>query len=838
MKKENLIKQIASEFNVDEIKVSEYFDGIFETLAAAFIKNKNVNISEFGKFKIKTKKDEEGEKQKTVLFSPVKKFADEINYNFSDLAPVQIRLLDSAGRISASEDYEDYEAEEILLIEFEEEPDKLTEEVTPRQEEILITEEVKTEIPIVEKPKEKILIPEQEKPEIPTLETEKSDKEILIHEVVPGEIITERIPEEESTVKFSLEEERMRIAGEIGKIKFPEKIFNYRKEEHKPAEILSAAKKTSLDSTLYIKEKPEAEEPQNIFIIDEIKSDEVKADEAITPAQEEEKIDDEIEKLKALFSDTKDVQEENKEQTETEELPKVETDAQTEKKEEDSAESFKDEITEDKETPKQNVFSYETGYDQKEQPEETGEKETQKIPPDGIKEEQEEGYYIENKDESEDEIPKTSLELEAELLQMLEERKKIIEEINKLENYDLEDVVDISGPKTNGDEDAPKLHDESTLDRPRQNIFVDEEGKIFEDLLNLISGDEDSKTGLPKEEETTPSEKEEFIPEQEKDEVKEPEQKEEAEDLPKEENKIFLEERGFSSLENILSGLPEKTKEPEEKQEEETPPQITNNLELKVFDRLLSEPEEIPAENQIEPERKTEESELTSMSDLEEMFRNFKTEKSESEALTEKTAEEIPAVKTPEEIAEAKETIKTYDDISNLMETEKKKEVETTKETVPEEPQKKKLHPLIRLGILLGIVVLIIFIFIFIYEKLVYKPSEPPKQLPVSSPVDSTKIAGSDSVIYADTNKTAGIDEETVFEKDDKVIKESPKGFYIEFGEYENQFVLAKEIKTLKDKGITPGYEEVKSEGKTYYKMKLGPYNSLKEAKSILQKLN
>lgn len=834
MKKEILIKQIASEFNVEEIKVSEYFDGIFETLAAAFIKNKNVNISEFGKFKIKTKKDAEGEKHKTVLFSPVKKFADEINYNFSDLAPVQIRLLDSAGSISAVEDFEDYEAEEILLIEFDEEPGKLTEEVTSQQEEILITEEEKTEIPLIEKPKEEILIPEQEKPEVPTLETEKKDKEILIHEAVTAEIPAEKIPEEEKSVEFSLDEESKRIAGEIEKIKFPEKIFVYNKEDLKPVEILSAAKKTSLDSTLYIKEKPTEEKPQNIFAADEIKTDET-----ITPAQEEEKIDDEIEKLKALFSETKGAAEENKELPEAkiEETPKEETELPSEIKEADSYENISEEPQKEPESVTgQDVFPDETIYTEKEDSEENEPEEIQETPSDNAVIEPEEDAVTE-KEKPDEEIPKTSLELEAELLQMLEERKKIIEEINKLENYDLEDVVDISGPKTNGEDETPKLHDESTLDRPKQNIFVDDEGKIFEDLLNLISGDENLKTELPKEEETTLSEKEEIIPEPEKDEIKNIEQEEKNDDSPKEENRLFLEESGLSNLENILSGLPEKVSEPQEKQEEETPPQITNNLELKVFDKLLSEPEEAPAEKRIEPERKNEESELTSMSDLEEMFRNFKTEKSEDEAIEEKRREEIPEVKTPEEIAETKETIKTYDDISNLMGTEKPKEVEKPKETVHEEPQKKKLHPLIRLGILLGIVVLIIFTFIFIYEKLVYKSSESPKQLPISSPVDSTKTEGSDSVIYADTNKTADIDEETVFEKEDKVIKESPKGFYIEFGEFENQFVLAKEIKTLKDKGITPGYEEVKSEGKTYYKMKLGPYNSLKEAKSILQKL-
>jgi|GEM_PF-2958989 nucleoid DNA-binding protein len=117
MTKEQLIKKIAREYSVDEIDVSNYFESIFETINAAFIKNKNVNISEFGKFVLRTKTGTGGIKTKTISFSPSKKFALEINYNFSDLVPVKIKTLDE--KSLREEYYEPTDADEVILIESE-----------------------------------------------------------------------------------------------------------------------------------------------------------------------------------------------------------------------------------------------------------------------------------------------------------------------------------------------------------------------------------------------------------------------------------------------------------------------------------------------------------------------------------------------------------------------------------------------------------------------------------------------------------------------------------------------------------------------------------------------
>lgn len=759
MKKDFLIKQIASEFNVDEIKVSEYFDGIFETLAAAFIKNKNVNLSEFGKFSVKKKTDEEGERKKTVLFSPVRKFAEEINYNFGELKPVQIRLLDSA----ASPEYQsiepEEEAEEILIIDFEDLAISSSE-----SEEVLIHEDSEPEVPVLETEmqKEKILIPESDKPEIPTLKTEERKEEILIHEKPRAEIYTERIPEEidsevkvkpgEEVIPYNIEVEKARIIEVINSVKFPERIPEFTAQGTK--EFKTAAKIISREATAYIKD----EKPETIIPLTD-------------------KIEEEIEQLKAFI--TEEIQEEN---ITTEETPV-------------SAGNREEEITGES---KQDIFA---------------------------EEKSEEIITGQQKEET----PKTSLELEAELLQMLEERKKILEEISRLEKSDTDDVVDISGPKTT-EEEKPKLHDESTLDRPRQNVFADDEGKILEELLGLISGE--GKTDLTGQAEIPPEEKnvssENFIQE-EKEEIKHgEEEKKESESGEKQEDIISGTDAGLIKPDNIFEDLFDKPAEEQTAPETEEIKVPSFNAEMKIFDRLLDEPIIPSAEEK--PEK--DENGLTSFSELEEMFRSFKTETDEEKTVSQKPAESEPAA-----IQEKTETIKTYDDITNLIDVKPEKKAAEPAAEEQESP-KKKITPAARMAIVMVTLLIAIIVFVILYQKFVNKSPEQNMQIPVPHPADSTQTKGSDSVIYADTNKSAGQEEaETVFEKDGKLIKETSKGFYIEFGEYDNQFVLAKEIKALKDKGITPGYEEVKSEGRTYYIMKLGPYNSLKEAKSILSKL-
>lgn len=115
MTKDELIRKVAVEFSADVSEVSKYFENIFETISTAFIKNKNVNIGEFGKFILRTKTDKDGIKIRNISFAPSKIFAIDVNNNFSELKPVKIRTLTE--KELAEKYYEPENADEIILIE-------------------------------------------------------------------------------------------------------------------------------------------------------------------------------------------------------------------------------------------------------------------------------------------------------------------------------------------------------------------------------------------------------------------------------------------------------------------------------------------------------------------------------------------------------------------------------------------------------------------------------------------------------------------------------------------------------------------------------------------------
>ncbi|MCX6163873.1 MAG: HU family DNA-binding protein [Ignavibacteriae bacterium] len=607
MKKKELIKKIAEEFDLEEIKVSEYFDNIFETLAITFAKNKNVNISEFGKFKVKTKLSEDGVKQKTVLFSPVKKFANDVNYNFNELSPVQIRVLDDKDRKFkvGDEEYSEDEVEEIILIDFDEE--RVTESENP-PEEILIPEETKQEILHEE-------IPREEK-------TEKTEEEILIpeetvhevsEEIIPEEITEERkqevIPGEspvESQIKDRLEvkeessevfNERDKILRDLTKIRFPEIKFEDFDEKIELPEIISKDKKIVSEVISII--KPEVREEVIPHVTEE------KEEERTEKIEEPEIIDAEEEIISIA-------------------LPEFTTE---EKKEE-------------------------------------------------IK------------------TPKTSLELEAELLKMLDERKKILEEIKKLEDVSEDDLVDINEAKDISSEEKPNLFEENTLDVSKQNIFIDENGKVLENLLKdfVIHEDIQKETEETKEipKELTEEEIINFdIKDEHSEEIIENVGKEKTdEDIDKDfewkedfKEVKYTENKDLDDLENLFGSIYNEHEDgiilPESKEVE---PQM-NNPEMKIFDKLLDEP--IKQENIVSAppvNNVTDDNNKNSMSfnELENMFVNFKTEKTEEVEPSKNEDTILPVKKT--------DTIKTYDDIFNLLEPNGKKKEVKPKEVIEEKP--------------------------------------------------------------------------------------------------------------------------------------------------------
>ncbi len=92
MKRAKLIKKVSSRLNLNEIETGNFIGSIFDTMLSVFKSGKNLNIPEFGKFIVRDK-TVNGEAVKYVSFSPCKKFADEINSNFSELSPVLTKAL-------------------------------------------------------------------------------------------------------------------------------------------------------------------------------------------------------------------------------------------------------------------------------------------------------------------------------------------------------------------------------------------------------------------------------------------------------------------------------------------------------------------------------------------------------------------------------------------------------------------------------------------------------------------------------------------------------------------------------------------------------------------------
>jgi nucleoid DNA-binding protein len=850
MKIELLIKKIASEFNAEETEVSEYFDSIFESLAAAFVKNKNVNISDFGKFKIKTHPGEEGEKQRTVFFSPVKKFADEVNYNFGELPPVQIRVLDDKflkGKL-IEEVFSGDEFEDIILIDFNEQEipyesvEKEAEVSGVKEEsaweEILIPEEtihdgvfskeeqaVKEDIlipegtehePVFSKEeqaiKEDILIPEGTEHEPVFSKEEQAIKEnILIPEEPKHEIPFEKIPEDKKEEPAPVipdliaepaadknEEiftEKDKILVQLGGVKFPEiilpdfeEIIETKKLTYKDKKIISDAAiviKPVIPEEKAVKETPK-EEAETIIFKASDKREEEKKEEVILPHAVFEK---ETEEIPAVIPD---------------EIFAESTEPVLPEKEEAEVQSPPDDTKEDKKEEvikPQDIFIDDL----------VTEESTDSIP-------EEKEIFPEEK--------KSNLQLEAELLKMLDERRKILEEIKKLEEVDTDDLIDISKVSAVPAEDKPRLIEDSTLDVSRQNIFVNDEDKDIESLLKSF----ESESGIPEETEAkNKTAGEEGIKEGEETSI--PEEPKTEGDLINE--KLYTGE-DINELEGLMGSLygsdVDKINLPEPKEVEPH----HNNLEMKVFDRLLEEPgneEKISDTEKIKTEEE-EKTGSTSLSELESMFVNFRTEKTEDDIIKGEK-KETPINAEPEVMNT--EAIKTYDDIFNLLEPNGKKKEEKKSEPVKETPGK-KYPPYLKILIPAVIILMIIIVSIIFYGKVVYKKES--KQLPVTVPIDSTKVAASDSVVFADTNKVKVTQEEdVVYDENDIIIKEGENGFYIQLGQYENQFELAKKIKELKNKKIFPGYEEVTLEGKQVYRLRIGPYKTLREAKAIIPKL-
>ncbi len=168
----DLIKEISLEHKLDEIKVYNYFIEIFNTLKINFQKDKNINISEFGKFKPKDGK---------LNFSPVKKFAEDVNYYFSDLKTVTVRAL------SVSEFKSKFDSKPLPVSTpksfIREEEDKVEIKRQERFEVKHIPEPEEFVAPVIERKPEPEIIPEMEEIVFEDVEEVVEDVPPIVEEV-------------------------------------------------------------------------------------------------------------------------------------------------------------------------------------------------------------------------------------------------------------------------------------------------------------------------------------------------------------------------------------------------------------------------------------------------------------------------------------------------------------------------------------------------------------------------------------------------------------------------------------------------------------------------------
>ncbi|MFA7359631.1 MAG: HU family DNA-binding protein [Candidatus Kapaibacterium sp.] len=124
MIKPELVRNIVNKFEVGESEAALFVDNIFVSMSDALRKGKNINIPEFGKFKINSKTTG-GTKQRYVSFSPVRQFADSVNDNFNNLEPQITKAINlknneilTIRELMADENDEDY-----LCFIFDDEPE-------------------------------------------------------------------------------------------------------------------------------------------------------------------------------------------------------------------------------------------------------------------------------------------------------------------------------------------------------------------------------------------------------------------------------------------------------------------------------------------------------------------------------------------------------------------------------------------------------------------------------------------------------------------------------------------------------------------------------------------
>lgn len=143
-----IIAQVSENTKIDEVSVFEFYNILFEVIREYLDGKRNVNIIEFGKFKINRKN--------IISFSPAKKFSEKANYNFNNLKTHIVRSLNKDEIKKLYKEGRHYEEEEDFLS--EEETEIITETI-PESREKLPETEVKKEpeipVPVIEEKTDK-----------------------------------------------------------------------------------------------------------------------------------------------------------------------------------------------------------------------------------------------------------------------------------------------------------------------------------------------------------------------------------------------------------------------------------------------------------------------------------------------------------------------------------------------------------------------------------------------------------------------------------------------------------------------------------------------------------
>jgi nucleoid DNA-binding protein len=137
-----IIALVSGNTKIDEVSVYEFYNILFEVIREYLEGKRNVNIIEFGKFKINRKNK--------ISFSPAKKFSEKVNYNFNNLKTHIVRSLNKDEIKKLYKEGRQYEDEEDYL--HEEAAETVTETIPEVQEKIPeITDKKEIEIPVTDK---------------------------------------------------------------------------------------------------------------------------------------------------------------------------------------------------------------------------------------------------------------------------------------------------------------------------------------------------------------------------------------------------------------------------------------------------------------------------------------------------------------------------------------------------------------------------------------------------------------------------------------------------------------------------------------------------------------